>query len=210
MDAEQQVLHYECPARLQLANQWQSAGLFIPWVTRFSMEPALDIAVVRKALDKLKAHGEQSLGINLSIASITNAEFVNELRQLLEKQPAQARKLCFEVPATLTPHAIGSLRGLCSALRPLGCQFGIEHVGAEFTKLADLHDVGLSYLKLDSSLVRGIDTSHEQQTIVRGMATLCHSLGIEVIAEGVATPEELESLFRTGVDGVTGPAVRVD
>lgn len=208
MDADQQVLHYECPARLKLANEWQSAGLFIPWVTRFSLEPALDIAVVKKALDKLTAHGEQSFGINLSIASITNAEFVNELRQLLEKQPAQARKLCFEVPATLTPHAIGSLRGLCSALRPLGCQFGIEHVGAEFTKLADLHDVGLSYLKLDSSLVRGIDTSHEQQTIVRGMATLCHSLGIQVIAEGVAAPEELESLFRTGVDGVTGPAVR--
>ena len=209
IDAQNQVLHYECPARLELANAWQTAGIFIPWVTRFALEPALDMAVVKKALGQLEANPDQRIGVNLSIASINNAQFVNELRLLLEKQPALASKLCFEVPATLTPHTIGSLRGLCSALRPLGCQFGIEHVGAEFTKLADLHDVGLAYLKVDSSLIRDIHVSNEQQTIVRGMATLCHSLGIQVIAEGVSTPEELESLFRAGVDGATGPGVRL-
>ncbi|WP_404342622.1 EAL domain-containing protein [Vreelandella venusta] len=207
VDAQNRVLHYECPARLELASVWQTAGLFIPWVTRFALEPALDIAVIKKALAQLEVNPDQCIGINLSIASINNAQFVNELRLLLEKQPALASKLCFEVPATLTPHTIRSLRGLCSALRPLGCQFGIEHVGAEFTKLADLHDVGLAYLKVDSSLIRDIHVSNEQQTIVRGMATLCHSLGIQVIAEGVSTPEELESLFRTGVDGATGPGV---
>ncbi len=209
IDAQNQVLHYECPARLELANAWQTAGLFIPWVTRFALEPALDMAVVKKALGQLEANPDQRIGVNLSIASINNAQFVNELRLLLEKQPALASKLCFEVPATLTAHSFGSLRGLCSALRPLGCQFGIEHVGAEFTKLADLHDVGLAYLKVDSSLIRGIHVSNEQQTIVRGMATLCHSLGIQVIAEGVIDSEELQSLFRTGVDGATGPGVRL-
>ncbi|MCF2913986.1 EAL domain-containing protein [Vreelandella aquamarina] len=209
IDAQNQVLHYECPARLELANAWQTAGLFIPWVTRFALEPTLDMAVVKKALGQLEANPDQRIGVNLSIASINNAQFVTELRLLLEKQPALASKLCFEVPATLTAHSFGSLRGLCSALRPLGCQFGIEHVGAEFTKLADLHDVGLAYLKVDSSLIRGIHVSNEQQTIVRGMATLCHSLGIQVIAEGVIDSEELQSLFRTGVDGATGPGVRL-
>lgn len=41
------------------------------------------------------------------------------------------------------------------------------------------------------------------------MATLCHSLGIQVIAEGVTEQAELESLFRAGVDGATGPGVRL-
>lgn len=207
VDAEGGILHYECPARLKLAGEWQTAGVFIPWITRFDMEPTLDLAVVKKALINLKTD-LKPVGINLSAASITNTQFVNELRALLETQPLLANQLCFEVPASLSTHAIGSLRGLCAALRPLGCTFGIEHVGAEFTKLADLHDVGLAYLKMDSSLIHSLDGSTEQQTIVRGMATLCHSLGIQVIGEGVANDEELTCLFRVGVDGATGPGVR--
>lgn len=207
LDAHGDILHYECPARLNLGGDWQTAGVFIPWITRFDMEPALDLAVVKKAL--LNLHTDpKPVGINLSAASITNTQFVNELRALLVSQPLLAQQLCFEVPATLSTHAIGSLRGLCTSLRPLGCTFGIEHVGAEFTKLADLHDVGLAYLKMDSSLIHNLHQSSEQQTIVRGMATLCHSLGIQVIGEGVANDEDLASLFRVGVDGATGPGVR--
>lgn len=207
IDAQGHIIHYECPARLKLAGEWQTAGVFIPWVTRFAMESALDLAVVKKALSNLQTD-LKPVGINLSSASITNTQFVNELRALLATQPILAKQLCFEVPATLSTHAIGSLRGLCTALRPLGCTFGIEHVGAEFTKLADLHDVGLAYLKMDSSLIHHLHTSTEQQTIVRGMATLCHSLGIQVIGEGVADDEELACLFRVGLDGATGPGVR--
>ena len=206
VDAHGGILHYECPARLQLGGKWHTAGVFIPWVTRFDMEPALDLAVVKKALLNLQTD-LKPVGINLSAASITNTQFVNDLRNLLVSQPLLAKQLCFEVPATLSTHAIGSLRGLCAALRPLGCTFGIEHVGAEFTKLADLHDVGLAYLKMDSSLIHQLHASHEQQTIVRGMATLCHSLGIQVIGEGVADDEELVCLFRVGVDGATGPGI---
>lgn len=209
VDAQNQILHHECPARLELNQQWQAAGVFIPWITRFALEPVLDLAVVKAALVQLEKAPNHRLGINLSIASITNAQFVTELRTLLEAAPALAAKLCFEVPATLNTQALASLRGLCNTLRPLGCQFGIEHVGADFAKLADLHDVGLAYLKIDSSLIRGLDTSNEQQTIVRGMATLCHSLGIQVIAEGVTEPQELMYAFLSGMDGVTGPGVRL-
>ena len=208
VDAQGDIIHYECPARLLLGGNWHTAGVFIPWITRFEMEPALDLAVVKKALANLE-HDLKPVGINLSAASITNTQFVNELRTLLVAQPLLANQLCFEVPATLNTHAIGSLRGLCTALRPLGCRFGIEHVGAEFTKLADLHDVGLSYLKMDSSLIHQLHASSEQQTIVRGMATLCHSLGIQVIGEGVADEEEIACLFRVGVDGATGPGIQL-
>ncbi|WP_447529278.1 EAL domain-containing protein [Vreelandella sp. TE19] len=208
LDNHQNVLHYESPARLELAEQWQSAGVFIPWLARFSLEASLDKAVIQQALELLRAEPGQTLGINLSIATITNAQFVTELRTLLERNAALAPRLCFEIPATLDPYAIASFRGFCSALRHLGCQFGIEHVGAAFTRLADLQDIGLSYLKVDSSLVRDIHASFEQQSILRSMTTLCHSLGILVIAEGVTTEQELSQLFRMGLDGATGPGVR--
>lgn len=209
INAQGNILHYECPARLKLGGEWQTAGVFIPWITRFDMEPELDLAVIKKALSNLQID-LKPIGINLSAASITNTQFVNDLRALLVSQPLLAKQLCFEVPATLSTHAIGSLRGLCDALRPLGCTFGIEHVGAEFSKLADLHDVGLAYLKMDNSLIHSLHASKEQQSIVRGMTTLCHSLGIQVIGEGVINDEELACLFHVGVDGATGPGVHYE
>ncbi|WNL40105.1 EAL domain-containing protein [Halomonas sp. PAMB 3232] len=208
LNAQQHVLHYESPARLQLAEQWQSAGVFIPWLARFNLEPSLDMAVIKQALEQLRQNPEQWLGINLSIAAISDARFVTGLRTLLEKNATLASRLCFEIPATLDSRALASMRGFCAALRHLDCQFGIEHVGAEFNKLAELHDVGLTYLKVDASLVRDIHASAEQQSILRGLTTLCHSLGLLVIAEGVKSEEELAQLFRMGIDGVTGPAIR--
>lgn len=209
LNAYQRVLHFESPARLELDTQWQSAGVFIPWLARFGLEPALDMAVVKRALEQLRAEPEVRLGVNLSLAAIMDAQFTTELRALLEKSPALAARLCFDLPASQDPRAIASLRGFCSALRHLECAFGLEHVGAEFTRLADLQDVGLAYLKVDASLVRGIHASLEQQTLLRGMTTLCHSLGILVIAEGVVDQQELTQLYRIGVDGATGPGVRL-
>ncbi|WP_346799178.1 EAL domain-containing protein [Halomonas sp. Bachu 37] len=200
------VLHYESPARLKLRDQWYTAGIFIPWIARLNLEPTLDLAVIDTALETMTEDGV-SIGINLSIASIKDASFVMALRARLDAQPALAKKLWFEVPASLDTHDIQSFRNLCQNLRPLGCKFGIEHVSAEFTKLAELHDLGLAYLKIDSSLIRNLHTSPEQQSIVRGIATLCHSLDMLVIGEGVENQKELVCLFRSGVDGATGPAV---
>jgi len=148
------------------------------------------------------------LGINLSAASIQDARFVMELRTRLTSRPDVAGQLWLEIPAALAIHDLAGFRSLCHTLQPLGCRIGLEHVGAEFTRIADLQDLGLAYLKIDSSLVRGVDQSPEQQTILRGMATLCHSLGILAIAEGVENLGEAKVLFELGMDGVTGPGVR--
>ncbi|BBI63014.1 hypothetical protein HSBAA_43200 [Vreelandella sulfidaeris] len=48
INAQGNILHYECPARLKLGGEWQTAGVFIPWITRFDMEPALDLAVIKR------------------------------------------------------------------------------------------------------------------------------------------------------------------
>ncbi|MDN3556290.1 EAL domain-containing protein [Halomonas maura] len=207
LDSDGKLLHYECPSRLRLGQQWQAGGVFMPWVARLGLETELDLAVVEAALQDIDQRG-QAVGINLSAASIRDARFVLELRSRLHARPSAAGKLWLELPETLAIQDLASFRTLCRELRPLKCKLGLEHVGAEFTHIADLQDLGLSYLKIDHSLVGGVADSHEQQTILRGMATLCHSLGILAIAEGVASRDEAMTLFELGLDGVTGPGIR--
>ncbi|WFM73012.1 EAL domain-containing protein [Halomonas sp. CKK8] len=207
LDGNGELLHFESPSRLRLNSEWQPAGVFMPWVSRLELDSRLDLAVIDEAVRDITQRGKP-LGINLSAASIQDARFVMELQARLRARPDVAERLWLEIPESLAIHDLASFRSLCHALQPLGCRIGLEHVGAEFTRIADLQDLGLGYLKIDRTLVQGVDKVAEQQTILRGMATLCHSLGILAIGEGAESREEARMLFELGLDGATGPGIR--
>jgi EAL domain-containing protein (putative c-di-GMP-specific phosphodiesterase class I) len=68
--------------------------------------------------------------------------------------------------------------------------------------------VGLDYLKVDSSFVRDIDSNAGNQTLLRTLCTVGHSIGVIVIAEGVRSQAEWIQLQELGIDGATGPAIK--
>jgi EAL domain-containing protein (putative c-di-GMP-specific phosphodiesterase class I) len=77
----------------------------------------------------------------------------------------------------------------------------------EFTQFGNLQDMGLAYLKIDSAIIRDIHTNSSNQNFVQSLCTLGHSLGIEMIAEGVMNEDEQKTLIKIGVDGLTGPRI---
>ncbi|MBN8411026.1 MULTISPECIES: EAL domain-containing protein [Halomonas] len=206
LDRQGSLLHHEAPARLNIKGEWRQAGTFMPWIARLRLHDSLDIRVIDTALETIHHH-RQPLGINLSHAAITQPNVVIALQQRLSARPDSAPFLWIEVPESIARADLESFRYLCQSLAPFGCHLGMEHVGAAFRQLGDLRDLGLSYIKIDATLCRGVSHRPEQQTILRGMATLCHSLAIKAIAEGIDEDEDIETLFELGLDGVTGPAV---
>lgn len=209
IDNQRQVLHYEAPVRLNLHHQWRQASTFLPWISLLRLQDTLDLKVLDEALKVVNLH-QQPLGINLSHESVTNPNLVLAMQQRLSTNLDAASRLWVEVPESIARTDIKAFRYLCHALRPFGCRVGIEHVGAAFRQLGDLQDLGLSYIKLDATLTRDISQKPEQQTILRGMATLCHSLAILAIAENVENESDIATLFELGLDGVTGPAVTAE
>ncbi|WP_136255766.1 bifunctional diguanylate cyclase/phosphodiesterase [Onishia niordana] len=209
LDAVGNLLHLECPSRLLLAGEWQPAGAYLGWVSRFGMNDALDLASIKSALLS-QQEDNTPLALNLSSMALTRPGFRKRLTALLMAHPMAAKRLWLELPETVAIDHLEDFKSLCHDLRRFGCRIGLEHVGQQFTRLADLQDSGLSYLKFDASLTRDIDQQHAQQTLLRGMATLSHSLGILAIAEGVSTPSEHHMLLELGMDGVTGPAIKLE
>jgi len=163
---------------------WRNVGIFMPWVHRLQRDDALDMAVLEAALTHISRH-HQPVGINVSARSLRDVHFIKNLTQPLRQAGRSTQWLWMELPEHVAIHDLASFRLLCRELQPLGVKVGHEHVGSEFNKLADLHDLGLRFLKFDASLVSGVENSTDQQTILRGMATLAHSLGILAIAEGL-------------------------
>ena len=101
-----------------------------------------------------------------------------------------------------------SFKALCVDLRGLSCKLGIEHFGRQFSEIGRLHDLGLDYLKVDASFIRGLESNPGNQAFLKGLSTIAHSIGLQVIAEGVTSQAELSALANVGFDASTGPAVQ--
>ena len=201
------LLHDEAPMRLLLDGEWRSAGWFMPQVARLGLAAHFDAAVVRAALREIESTGSP-LGINLSPGSLGDADFRAELLALLQSAPNAARRLWIELPEYGVLRHLPDFRALCLALRPFDCRLGIEHAGPRFAQLADLHELGLDYIKIDASIIHGIDADAGNQGFLRGLCMIAHSIGLMTIAEGVSTAEEIDVLQGLGVDGMTGPGVK--
>lgn len=203
------LVHRECPLRLMFDERgdWQPAGKFLPVAERLKLTPQLDLAAVSLGLDELEAKPQlPGLAINLSASSIQLPDFRAQLQKLL-KHRAGTQRLWLEVSESGALSHFDAFKALCADLRGAGCKLGLEHFGRQFSEIGRLHDLGLDYLKVDGSFVRGLEGNSGNQAFLKGLSTIAHSIGLKVIAEGVTSAADLAALTDVGFDGATGPAV---
>ena len=212
ISAQSTLTHRECPLRLMFdqSGEWLPAGQFLPVAERLNLTPELDLVAVTLGLQELKNLPElPGLAINLSASSLRDTQFHARLSALLEGERGLASRLWLEVSEVGALQHLGEFKRLCAELKRWGCKVGLEHYGHHFSQIGVLHELGLDYLKVDSSFIRGIDQQPGNQAFLKGLCGIAHNIGLAVIAEGVQTAEELAALPKLGLDGATGPAVRV-
>jgi len=172
------------------------------------MLPRLDMLVVETALRRIEAD-HTAVSVNLSPEALCEPGFVSALAGKLRATPETAEMLWLEVPEYGALQHLDAFRRLCVELKPLGCKLGLKHAGQQFARIAELNELGLDYLKIDASIVHGVGESSAHQVFLRGMCTVAHAVGLLAIAGGVGDEQEIRLLTQLGVDGVTGPGVRV-
>ena len=204
VNRDQEVVHWEVPSRLITAGQKiLNAAQFMPWISRLNLHSDFDCLVVELAIEKIRTDGK-SVGVNLSARTLGDKSALNTLIETVRNNRDCANLLWFEVPESGVYQYLDSYRELCSALKPLGCKLGIEHVGPDVAHIGELHDLGLDYLKIDSSLCKTAHSNEGNQVFIRGLCTIAHSIGLITIAEGIDEQATWETLLELGVDGGTG------
>jgi EAL domain-containing protein (putative c-di-GMP-specific phosphodiesterase class I) len=89
-------------------------------------------------------------------------------------------------------------------LRKLGYRIAVDDLGAGYAALGALASLEPEIVKLDMSLVRDIERHPVKQRVVAAIANLCRELGSRVVAEGVETRDELETITGAGIDLIQG------
>jgi EAL domain-containing protein (putative c-di-GMP-specific phosphodiesterase class I) len=98
------------------------------------------------------------------------------------------------------PTTIDSLR----RLRELGVSIALDDFGIGYSSLTSLEQLPITRVKLDRTLVQGVDSNPRSAAIVRSVVALCHGLGLQVVAEGIERPAQLEFLSHCGPISVQG------
>ena len=83
-------------------------------------------------------------------------------------------------------------------------RLAVDDFGTGYSPLLDLHRLPVDFLKIDRSLVAGLEEDHEKKTIAAATVALAHALGLSVIAEGVETSQQVACLRALGCDLAQG------
>jgi diguanylate cyclase (GGDEF)-like protein len=208
VDARQRLIHLECPLRLQLGPEarFETAAHWLPLAMRSGLTCDTDERALALALHAIAADG-QPRGINISPASLADSSFAARLRTLLQAMPRAARGVWLEVHESAAADHFELVREFARQVRPTGARFGLEHAGERLSRIERLFEAGLDYVKLDASVTHGVAADPSRAAFVKGLATMLHSLSLQVIAEGVSDSADAQALWACGVDGITGPWV---
>lgn len=138
-----------------------------------------------------------TVAVNVSAQQLADRGFPEVVRATLADTAVPAARLCLEVTESAlldTDVADEALR----TLKQIGVLIAIDDFGTGYSSLSRLKRSPVDFLKIDRSFVGGIGIDPEDDVIVTTVSSLAHSLGLEVVAEGIETTEQLQRLAQLG------------
>ncbi len=115
-----------------------------------------------------------------------------------------AERVVLEITERSSLHAIRDVQVRIARLRAIGFRIAVDDLGAGYAGLTSFAQLEPEVVKLDMSLVRGVHLQPTKLTLVRTMVAMCRELGMQVVAEGIETPEERDAMVNAGCDLLQG------
>ncbi|CAK0755968.1 diguanylate cyclase [Azospirillaceae bacterium] len=182
--------------------------MFIPIAEENGMIVALGEFVLRSACTQMQAWVEAglpllSVSVNVSPRQFKNSGLLDSVRNILAETGLSPRCLELEITETGIIAAGGETVNLLQALKYIGIRLAIDDFGTGYSSLSRLRRFPIDRLKIDRQFVKDLgDVSGRR--IVRAISGMAHSLGFDVVAEGVESEAQLRFLKRARCDIVQG------
>lgn len=174
---------------------------FIPAAEGAGLIGDLTLNLLGKACrEALAWPGEPQLTVNLSPQMLDDPRLAKKILKVLAETSFPASRLEIELTETALVTDFAAAREIFAALKAQGVKLALDNFGAGHTSLRQLRELPFDTLKIDRSLVAAMADDTEAALMVRSMSALAQNLGLQVVAEGVETPEQAQALLAMGLD----------
>lgn len=160
------------------------------------------LADVNQFRDRL---GMQSrLSLNASIYTLRDLKFPDTFMALLDQHGFPAGNIVIEITETGLIRELAHTLDVLTRLRMKTIQLSIDDFGTGYAMMQQLQNIPATELKIDMSLIQNMQASESDRIMVEKTIEMGHGLGMEIMAEGVTSKEQIKLLQRMGCDGAQG------
>lgn len=178
-----------------------SPSEFLPYIENSALMLKLDDWVLYESCHLLGQIQRETvigppecLSVNISHQQFHQPGFVERVLEIIEQTGADPARLQFEVTETILIKDASETISRMNSLRQLGVRFSIDDFGTGHSSLADLRQLPVDSIKIDRTFIRDLTTDPNDAVIVRAILSMAQHLGLDVVAEGVETREQLQFL----------------
>jgi diguanylate cyclase (GGDEF)-like protein len=220
IEQEEFVIHYQSMVDLHTGELWGMEALvrwdhpergllepseFVPVAEQSGLVIPMGEQVLREACFRAKEWQEESsripplvMSVNLSASQLSHLDLADTVERVLGETGLEGSRLILDVTETVYVKVLAGNTAMLDRLRDLGVRFSIDDFGTGYSSLSYLKRLPADAIKIDQSFVKGLGKVVEDTAVVRMIIELAHTLGLEVIAEGVETEEQATLLKEMG------------
>lgn len=186
-----------------------SPGVFIPVAESTGMILPLGEWVIERAcnhlieLEKIGLPEGFALAVNISARQFNDDSFVDKVKAIIDRTRVNIHRLKFELTESCLVQDLQRVNHILSALREMGLAIELDDFETGYSSLNSLNNLPINTLKIDGSLVQGID-ANSTKAIVRATIAMAKAMSMQVIGEGVETSVQRAFLVEEGCDMFQG------
>ncbi|MDL0432786.1 EAL domain-containing protein [Marinobacter sp. TBZ242] len=185
-----------------------SPAEFIPVAEEAGLIGPIGLWVIEQAVTTMKRWVDQGfsgrMAINISARQLADPSLVEHIRGVLGSHDLAPGYLELEITETALMEDVATALEILEGFRSLGVLLAVDDFGTGYSSLAYLKALPVKRIKIDRAFVTGLPDNEQDEVLCRTMITMAHSLGCEVIAEGVETEAQASWLATSGCDELQG------
>jgi EAL domain-containing protein (putative c-di-GMP-specific phosphodiesterase class I) len=153
---------------------------------------------------KVKQTSNLVLAVNISAKQFMQSDFVHQIASIIHKYKISPSRLKLELTESVVLDDLKTVVAKMNALREIGVTLSLDDFGTGYSSLSYLKQLPLDQIKIDQSFVRDMTTDLSDAMMVKNIIDMAHNFGLNVIAEGVETENQLSKLKENGCKSYQG------
>lgn len=184
-------------------------GIFIPLAEKNGLINSIGKWVFQAACIQNKKWQDMNLqvlpiGVNVSAGQLIDVNIIDFIGGVLAETGLDPKYIELEITESMTIDNVGYIEKILRRLKEMGLVIAIDDFGTDHSSFNRLKTLPIDRIKIDMEFIQGIEDNKKDRTITKIMINLAKSLGVNVIAEGVETKEQLDFLKDKECDDVQG------